>query len=297
MSAVKSFTSRVSSITGILCLVWIFLAGDCAAQAGKRVAVVVSQRILPYMLVLEGINKGLAGKDLGLTPYYLGDTDSEENTRKNLHRGEYDLLVAIGPEAVALIQPLNMPWMYSAVLTPPSDSFCGVSLQIPVHRQASEIGEHFISVKRVGLLFDPGHNEWFYDLASKSSAMLGIKIIPLRVPTTDLLSSVLRKNWDRVDCLWMIPDPTIISESLVQYIIKQALFQKKGVFGYNPFFIQSGALFAFEFDYEKLGEQTAAQALQFLFQGTCSRQSPVFRSRVNKKIARKLEIQWKGELP
>ncbi len=297
MSAIKSFTSRIASIAGIFCLAWFLLGGNCPAHAGKRVAVVVSQRILPYMLVLEGINKGLIGKDVGLTPYYLGDTNSEENTRKNLREGEYDLLVAIGPEAAALIQPLTMPWMYSAVLTPQSDSFCGVSLQIPVHRQLTEIKKHFISVKRIGLLFDPRHNEWFYEKAGKAANLLGIKIIPLRVPAADLLSSVLRKHWDQMDCLWMIPDPTIISESLVQYIIKQALFQKKGVIGYNPFFIQSGALFAFEFDYEKLGEQTAAQALQFLFQGTCSRQSPVFRSRINKKIARKLKIQWKGELP
>ena len=40
----------------------------------------------------------------------------------------------------------------------------------------------------------------------------------------------------------MIPDQTVISEKIVQYVIKQALYHKKGVIGYNSFFIRSGAV-------------------------------------------------------
>ncbi len=297
MRVLKHTISRLVFFAGVLCLGNLLPLGIGVAHSVGTVAVVISQRIRPYMEVLEGINEGLSGKGIDLSVHYLGDDVKSAAIQRELQRNRPALLVAVGPEAMSLSTSVDAPVMYSAVLSPPTDFSCGVSLNIPVYVQLGQIEKFFPAMKRVGILFDPAHNQGFYEEAQRVSAFMDVTIVPLRVSSTDVLSSVLRENWDKVDGLWMIPDPTIISASLVQYIIKQALFQKKAVLGYNHFFIQSGALFAFEFDYEALGKQTAEQILRHLFQEHCSRKAPVFHTRINTKIAQKLGIQWKEETP
>ncbi len=297
MHILKHTISRLTLFAGLLCLGNFLPLGIGVAYSADNVSVVISQRIRPYMQILEGINDGLSGKSIDLSVHYLGDDAKSAAIQRELQREAPALVVAVGPEALSLSTSIKAPAMYSAVLSPKSDFTCGVSLNIPVPVQLREIEKHFPSMKRVGLLFDPVQNLEFYEDAKKALDFLDLEIVPLRVSSTDVLSTVLRKNWDRIDCLWMIPDPTIISAPLVQYIIKQALFQKKGVLGYNHFFIQSGALFAFEFDYEALGKQSAEQIVRRLSHGECSRQAPVFHTRINTKIARKLGIQLQEENP
>jgi len=89
----------------------------------------------------------------------------------------------------------------------------------------------------------------------------------------------------------MIPDKTVISEKIIQYIIKQGIYNDKGVIGYNSFFIRSGAFFAFEFDYKELGIQTGEKIESYLKDGTCSAEAPLFNKIINYKIARKIGIR------
>lgn len=41
-----------------------------------------------------------------------------------------------------------------------------------------------------------------------------------------------------MDALWLIPDRTVISESIVKYVIKEAFLRKVPVIGYNRFFMK-----------------------------------------------------------
>jgi putative tryptophan/tyrosine transport system substrate-binding protein len=97
-------------------------------------------------------------------------------------------------------------------------------------------------------LFDPDHNQWFFEAAvAAAGAALedrSIHIIPLQVrckkshcPGPD------QTIWRLIDAVWMIPDQTVISEKLIQYVIKQALYKNTGVIGYNAYFTRTGCPF------------------------------------------------------
>lgn len=280
-------------------LVWVLLfhAGIVFSEE-YSIAVVVSDRIKPYMQVLKGLEQGLLDEELEI--FFLSPSENQDRIKDNLLKNEYDLFVAIGPEAGILLWSMEgldrQGKIFSAILDPIKDlkkesPGCGVSLQIPVSIQLGEIAASFPDIKRIGLLFDREHNQTFFENARTAGEDQGLTVIAMAVDSKKDIPRVLKENLKRIDCVWMIPDRTVISEKIVQYVIKEALFDKKGVIGYNSFFLRSGALFAFQFDYTEIGLQTADRVKAYFNQGTCLNMVPFFNRTVNFKMAHTLGMR------
>lgn len=283
-----------------LLLACLVLAAPIHSQATTHtIAVVLSQKIKPYMQVLKGLQQGLDKENnFYMDVFFLSTPGSDgEHVKKNLLKKSYDLFVAIGPEAGSLIWSMaelrHQGKLFSAILNPHKvdhmkDSHCGISLQIPVSTQLAEINAALPTIKTIGLLFDLKHNQFFFEKAWASGIRHSIKIIPLSVTAKSDIARVLKDNLNKIDCIWMIPDPTVISEKIVQYVIRQALYQKKGVIGYNTYFIKSGAIFAFEFDYHQIGIQTADKTRTYFNGQGCNTTVPFFQTTINSKMLRHL---------
>jgi putative ABC transport system substrate-binding protein len=117
-----------------------------------------------------------------------------------------------------------------------------------------------------------------------------LKIVPLKVLSKKDIPDILKQHWEDIDALWLIPDQTVISESIVQYIIREALSENVPVIGYNRFFYESGAAMAFVFDYEEVGRQTGRLAVSMLSGRACEKETPVFRVWLNLRVIDKLGI-------
>ncbi|HKK98627.1 MAG TPA: ABC transporter substrate binding protein [Desulfotignum sp.] len=275
----------------------------CASDA--TAAVVVSRKIRPYLLVTEGILAQVPEKISDTDVFFLspGDDLVTAQVTDRLITGSYDLVAAVGPEAAALIWQAGIPGkkIYAALLDPDAvsripDDACGISLRIPVAVQVETIASIFPSLQKIGLLFDPEHNQWFFDAASAAAAASGlsISIVPLQVTERNQIAQVLATNLELVDAVWMIPDRTVISEKLIQYVIKQALYKETGVIGYNAYFVRTGAFFSFEFDYRALGRQAGTLITDSLTDRDCRSVPPVFESRSNPQIAEKLGLNMEA---
>jgi putative ABC transport system substrate-binding protein len=295
-------TCRYIAFVLIFAAGYLFVFPDCSLSSeNNNIAVVISKKIRPYLNVLDGIVDGVAEDSNKIEVFFLSNSDKNNKKIQNkLLNGQYDLCVAVGPDAAEFVWALNEKFehskIYTAVLNPDniiknSLGACGISLRIPVETQVQEIARSFPDIKRIGLMFDADHNEWFYEKASNAAKIYGMEIIPLYVDSKIQIPKKIKDNWKRVDCIWMIPDKTVISEKIIQYVIKQGIYNDKGVIGYNPFFIRSGAFFAFEFDYKELGIQTGKKIESYLKDGTCSIESPLFNKIINYRIARKIGIQ------
>ncbi|MFO7912235.1 MAG: ABC transporter substrate binding protein [Desulfotignum sp.] len=290
-------------IMAVLC---VMAAPFVVRASDVRVAVVVSQKIRPYLEVTEGImervSSGLSGSDIFfLSP---GDDLVTAQVTDRLITGDYDLVTAVGPEAASLVWKTGIPGkkIYAALLDPDAvphipDDACGISLRIPVAVQLDTISTAFPSLRRIGLLFDPDHNQWFFEAAASAAAVddISVEVIPLAVTARKYIARVLQDNLDRIDAVWMIPDQTVISEKLIQYVIKQALYKNTGVIGYNAYFTRIGALFSFEFDYQALGRQAGGLVMDCLGGRECRRVPPVFESRTNPRIAQKLGLKMEAD--
>jgi putative tryptophan/tyrosine transport system substrate-binding protein len=273
-----------------------------AEVRAPKVAVVVSRDIRPYIEAVEGMSMVLAesaSAKVQVFPLEKFKGKSRDVLIQSLTGEKFDLFVAVGPEAVRLVSEESLlektPWLYSMVLNPPkisgrSDAACGVPLDVPPQKQLEVIAEGLTAVKRLGLLYDPRYNSEFFLKASTEAPSLNLKIVPLKVSSKKDIPVVLKQQWESVDALWLIPDQTVISESIVQYIIKDALFRKTPVIGYNRFFYESGAAVAFVFDYEELGRQTGRLAADVLMGKACEKEPPVFHVWLNLRVIDKLGL-------
>lgn len=287
----------------MLCSVFL---GAAALQGEEirapNVAILVSRNIRPYIEAVEGISVVLserAGANARVFSLEQFKGKSLDALLQSLAAEKFDLYVAVGPEAVKLVreEPVleKTPWVYSMILNPPRASgraatACGVPLDIPVQKQLELIRQGLGSGKRLGLLYDPQYNADFFAQASAQARAYDLKMVPLRVSAKKDIPAVLRQHWDHIDALWLIPDQTVISESIVQYMIKEALFKDVPVIGYNRFFYESGAALAFAFNYEELGRQTGRLAAGLLAGKACASESPVFRLWLNLRVMNRLGI-------
>jgi putative ABC transport system substrate-binding protein len=266
------------------------------------VAVLVSKDVRPYVEAVEGMSLVLTENTNAKVQAFSLEKfkgKSRDVLVQSLMGEKFDLFVTVGPEAVRLASEdaafEKIPWLYSMVLNPPAlsgraETACGVPLDIPAKRQIEMIAQGLTDVKRLGLLFDPRYNSEFFTKAAAEAASLNVKITPLKVSSKKDIPVVLKQYWENIDALWLIPDQTVISESIVQYIIKEALFKKTPVIGYNRFFYESGAALAFVFDYEELGRQTGRLAANMLTGKVCEKESPSFHVWLNLRVIDKLGV-------
>lgn len=269
------------------------------SEEPKSIGVIVSLNIKPYAEAVEGIQSALHENSLRSTVFFLENYPEKQREllKDRILRDHFQSLVAVGPEASRFIwsefRDHNIRLLYTMVLHPeqipeaPKDP-CGVSMSIPADMQLSEIAKILPKIRRVGLLFDPQYNHDFFQLASRYENSTSLSLLPLEVFSRKEIPQVLEKNWEKVDCLWMIPDRTIISESIIAYIIKEALLRKIPVIGYNRFFWESGAVMSFIFDYKELGRQTGNLAAEILRGKYCPETSPAFQIWLNEGVLRKL---------
>jgi len=316
MNLVKFFAFRMLKVCGpgvtltVSCLILLgFLPVYGDQSSTVRVAIVVSKNIRPYLEAVEGFESGLAGDtEIKTQVFNLEKLDGKE--RVELFRGpgvkEFALFVAVGPEAALSawkeIGKEGTSRIYLMVLNPekvfgPKERGCGISLNIPVHTQIEMIRRGLPSVRRLGLLYDPELNSGFFHKAAGAASLLDLTVVPLRASSKKDIPLVLKRQWKDMDALWLIPDRTVISESIVKYVIKEAFLRKVPVIGYNRFFYEVGAALAFVFDYKELGQQCAQKALRILSGEDCLDTPPLFHVWINEGVAEKLGLRPSDKYP
>ncbi len=271
--------------------------------SAKRVAVILSSEIRPYVEAAEGLNAALA-ETLDIVPPEVFSLDKYPgkaltDLAGKLAAENFDLMASIGPAASRFLWAEPAPTaggrLYCMVLNPEKvldgPERCGISLNIPVATQLAAISRGLPAVRRLGLLFDPLHNASFFAEAALAGTGLGLGVFPLRVSAGKEIADTLAEQWSRLDALWLVPDRTVISEAVVRYIIREALFKRVPVIGYNRFFYDSGAALAFIMDYQELGRQAGGLGREMLAGGTCRTTPPVFHAWLNPKVLARLGLQ------
>lgn len=281
----------------------LILAFAGLAWAGeKSVCTLLSREIAPFVSMVEGLESRLKVPaqrfflDANGRPYNLGGGEA------NLNPLKFDVLVAVGPEALQYLhaEAAERPIVYGMVLNPDKvlgHSLilpCGVSLNIPSESQFSSIIRYIPALKRLGVLFDPENNQTWFNNALEPADALGFELVPLQVKRQAGRLEMVG-DFAGLDAILFIPDKSIISKAVIQYVIKQGFLHKTPVIGYNQFFYDSGAALSFLIDYRKVGEQVARQVELILAGEKCEGAvAPHFEAVVNEEVWRALKRQETG---
>lgn len=279
-------------------------AGDEADIRSYRIVVFSSRNIRPYVETVDGLRDRLAETMTASVDVVMLDryTDkARESLAEQFAGGEPpDLAAAVGPEAATFVWQAfpdpSVKKVYAVILNPEkvipeSPSAMGIPLNIPAADQLRAIHQGLgPAVRRVGLFFDPALNGDFFAAAEAAALEMDVDVVPMPVASRKDIPFYLEECWDSVDCIWLIPDQTVISESISQYIIKQSVLKNVPVVGYNRFFYDSGAAMAFVFDYKALGRQSADLIRDVLIRGASGPRPPVLDVWLNASVLKKLGI-------
>lgn len=273
----------------------------------RRIAVLLSRDIRPYFAAADGLARSLAARPGWRTRVFsLGKVRgrAREELLKSLAGGAFDAVVAVGPVAARTVwrelDPVPPLKAYAVVLNPekilpPADVACGVALNIPLGEQLAAVRKGLPSAHRLGLLYDPAYNQTVFDRGAAAAGALALELVPLAVSSKREIPAVLAGAWAGLDALWLVPDRTVISETLVRFVIKEALLRRVPVIGYNRFFYESGAALAFIFDYQRLGEQVGEQLIRRLSGVSCRAETPRYQAWLNPRVLRKLGAELPAE--
>lgn len=283
---------------------WPEAAGFAERQAPPRVNIIVSQNIRPYVEAADAMRKALEERldaDIEVFGLYRYKGNARQSLADRLSDPDAPgLNISVGPEATAFlweeIDPGAGRKFYSIVLNPEKisplvDPDCGISLNIPPRIQLDEIRQSLPGMRRVGIFYDPAVNSGFFEKAAQAAFRQEMGLVPAMVASKKEIPEKLAAMLPVVDCIWLIPDRTVISESIAQYIIKQSVLKGVPVIGYNQFFYDSGAAVAFVFDYAALGRQTARMVAGAWRQSRCPDRVPAFKVWINRSVYEKLHIE------
>lgn len=274
-----------------LCIISISFTEAVEAQ---RVAVVLSAEIRPYVEALEGLREGL---DHPVTIYELAA--NPELVRHRLEHETFDLVVAIGPQAAKLVWSHATPGgrMVLMVLDPERllgpPTLCGVDLRVRMEEQVRLIVEHLGPGRRVGILYNPKESESWVAEAARAADAQDLTVVPLPVHERGEVLPALSRSYGTIDTLLFIPDPTVISETLLVHLVKKALLNGVAVMGYNHYFLEIGAVLALTVDYRGVGVLGAQLVGDMLAGRPCRLEPAPYKIEHNERALR----LWQKTLP
>jgi putative ABC transport system substrate-binding protein len=259
-----------------------------------KVVLAVSEKIKPYYEAVDGFMAEMDKAEnvsIELLEIWKAGKSNFETRVEKLAIESYVYWVAVGPEAVRLIGeyrfPSHIKRVYSMILDPGKfilgeNYSCGISLAISPVNQLRSIEKNLPWCRRVSLLYNPENNSLFADQVTKKNFKVKVKL--LKVFSRQDIAKMLGTNLTDIDLLWMIPDPTVISETLVPYIIKRAMEKKVAVLGFNRFFLKKGAAASFIIDYNGIGRKTA-RMVNALHDGmACTMAEPPWTLNIDKGV-------------
>lgn len=283
---------------GILLLFFLFAALLFSSPlcAEPSITVILSREMIPYQAALKGIKSKING--FRFTELSLDEEGGNEQRLLDLvGKSQPKLVVAVGPEAGCLIKDLESPAprVFTMILNPEklfknTPPFSGVSINHPPSKVLAGLRAALPERRKVGIFYSPDANTPLLAQYSEAARENGLSVLSFPIRSVADIRTTLQSEQFAPEVVLFVPDPVVIKEKLVSYIIQECLFRNIPTVGFNAWFARSGALMAFCLDFQDVGEQTGELALAVLAgkETSVEVQTPrQFRIILNQKIARK----------
>ncbi|MEA2107905.1 MAG: ABC transporter substrate binding protein [Pseudomonadota bacterium] len=289
----------------LMLLTWLSPApGFGAKPAPGVVGILISREILPYMQMVQGLEKNLKQTSARIYLDKAGKPYSQESRFQELKSTDFTVMVAVGPQALAYLQNRRWPGdvLYAMVLNPErffwkDAKTGGISLDLSPWKQLLTVNRVFPQIKRLGVLYNPEKNQTWFNRAKTVMTFKNLALVPLQVNRRADIPALFNPPGPEVDAILFIPDQTVISRSMITYVIKESLRLGISTFGFNRFFHESGAALSFIIDYEAIGRQIAAMVQTRTNGNNCATAEPPFTVLLNRKVIDSLKIPVAGTLP
>jgi putative ABC transport system substrate-binding protein len=180
------------------------------------------------------------------------------------------LLLTVGSGATQTAKDnfSDRPIVFSSVLYPvisgfaasfarPGNNMTGASLDIPTDIQFEKCKQIVPSMKKVGVLYT-SNTASLIPSSRVVAAEMGLELVAIEVKTQKDLPKALDSLAKVVDVLWSVADHNLFDPQTTKYILLNSMRHGLPFMGFSRHVVESGALFALDFDYKAIGNRPVA---------------------------------------
>jgi putative ABC transport system substrate-binding protein len=274
-----------------------FAAGCPVHAEAFEVLVVKNADLKPYQDVLQGIRDSC---DCEVREFKL----QEEEKGENVLRKSPDAVVAIGTSAFKKVRELKgVPVIYTMVMPselagPLPPTLSGVSMDIDPAAYIASMREVFPRAKRIGIVYDPRYTAAFVGEAAKAAAAAGLELVQKQAHDPRDIPRLLDELRGKIDIFWMLPDPTVITTAMVDYLLQFSFQHTVPIFSFSNRFAELGAVASLVVDPYDMGAQ-AGEIINSLSTGRAGAlrvYARTARLTINMKVAAKMGLKIKDAI-
>lgn len=290
------------------------LAGTVCAQ-GAKLAIVYTDSLNSTQRTVRGITSTIEqGCQQCAFHEFLLERDPQ------LLAGQMDQIKALQPALIVTVGSMatevisgkitDRPIVFSAVLNPetsgfveslarPGKNITGASLDIPFNVQFTYFKQVIGSIKKIGVLYTSETANLIPPAKALAKAE-GLELVAVEVQSEKDIPAAMDMLNGQVDGIWSVADAQIFTQRSTKFILLNTLRNAKPFMGFSRNLVESGALFALDFDYKDIGRQSGEIALRVLG-GQSASSIPVAVPRImwfhyNEKTAKHINVTIPEEL-
>ncbi len=305
---------RVTAFLASAVVVLLLSAGNLFAQ-DIDLAIVYSDSLKSTIRTIKGIKSSISKRKATARfhEYILASSDANNEQKfKQIEDLDPVLILTIGSHATQKVSEKikNKPIIFSAVLNPetsgfvnsltsPGGNITGSSLDIPCNIQFTYFKKVIKDIKKVGVLYS-SETANLIPPAKVVAQAAGIELIAIEVATEKAIPAAMDKLMLETDGIWSVADATIFTSRSTRFILLNTLRRGIPFMGFSRNLVESGALFALDFDYKDIGRQAGKIAVRVL-NGNKPSRIPVAVPEIvwfhyNEKTARHINIEIPEDL-
>jgi putative ABC transport system substrate-binding protein len=145
--------------------------------------------------------------------------------------------------------------MPSEIAGPLRPNISGVSMDSDPVESIAAMREVFPKAKRIGVVYDPRYTAAFVAEATQAAAAAGVELVVKQAHDQRDIPRLVNEMRNRIDILWMLPDPTVITPAMVEYLFQFSFQYNVPIFSFADKYVEMGAVAALVVDPHALGVQ------------------------------------------
>lgn len=292
-------------LTLVLGIVFSPDVDTAAAAVTGRVAILCSYDGKASDEVVAGIKKALSplGSGVALNLYPLQKSaDKAAQAVARVKADGADLVFALGSlalESSAEGLP-DLPIVATMILREDDirkyPRTTGVPLEFSVHDQFKWLQKFLPAAKKIGVVYNFDENQAVIEQAELAARPLGLSLVAKTVADPKDLPDALEGLANQADVLWGVTDRMVLTRLTAKDILLFSFRNRIPFVGLSESWVEAGALYALDRDYQDIGEQCGELAMKLL-RGvsvtTLAPESPrTIVYSLNMKIARQMKTEF-----
>lgn len=249
------------------------------ARADTPIAVLMTDSLTSTKRTLHGARKMIlrANSDATFHTFYWTQADGHsQSVIDSIKSLSPKLVLTIGSPSTGLAkeQLKDIPIVFAGVLYPvlsgfvksvgrPGNNISGASLDIPTHIQFKYFKQIVPHLRRIGVMYTKATASLIPPARVVAQSM-GLTLAPILISDEKEIPAALDSLAASTDGIWSVADPQLFDPKSTRYILLNAL--RKGIpfMGFSKYVVESGALFALDFDHKAVGQQAGEIASRVL---------------------------------